>query len=141
MELPDPREVARQIGLHDRLVPLLGISIEEVKEGYARVSMVVEDKHLNAAEVCHGGAIFSLADLAFALSSNSHGTVALGIEASISYTRAAVKGDTLTAESTEESIGNKTATYIVRVKNQKGKTVAVMKGTVFRFGEPFPLRD
>ncbi len=139
MAVPTPKEVARHIGKHDRLVELMGITIEEVDKGYARVRMDVKDRHLNAAEVCHGGVIFSLADLAFALASNSHGTVALGIEASISYSRAAVIGERLTAEATEEYLGKKTATYTIRVKNQDSKPVAVMKGTVFRFEEEFPV--
>lgn len=129
------------MGRYDRLVELFGITIEDVGRGYAKVSMKVEERHLNAAEVCHGGAIFSLADLAFALASNSHGTVALGIEASISYCRAATEGERLTAEATEEYLGKKTATYTIRVKNQDSKPVAVMKGTVFRFNEGFPIRE
>ncbi len=138
---PNPEQVAREIERHDRLVDLLGITIEEVGPGRARVSLKVEDKHLNAADVCHGGVIFSLADLAFAIASNSHGTVALGIETSVSYTRAATLGEILTAQAEEEYLGKKTATYTVKVRNQDSKMVAIMKGTVFRFEEEFPIKE
>jgi acyl-CoA thioesterase len=61
------------------------------------------DHHGNAVGVVHGGAIFSLADLVFAVASNSHGTVALGVNVAISYMTAA-RGGTLVAEAEEVSI-------------------------------------
>ena len=54
--------------------------------------MTVADQHLNAADVVHGGALFTLADLVFAVASNSHGQLALGINVSISYLKAARAG-------------------------------------------------
>jgi acyl-CoA thioesterase len=82
---------------NDRFAKANGMIIEDIDTGYASVSMVVKEQHLNGADVCHGGAIFSLADYAFAIASNSHGTLALGINASINFINGAKEGDRLIA--------------------------------------------
>ena len=128
-----PTRVKQYIEENDRLVKLLGVEIEEVREGYAKVSLRVEEKHMNAAGVCQGGVIFTLADLAFALASNSHGKVALALEMSISYLKAVPLGERLTAEAKEEYLGKRTATYIITVFTEKGEKAAILKGTAFRF--------
>jgi len=123
---------------NDRLFELLGVSILEMKEGYAKVEMVVKEEHLNAAKVCHGGILFSLADLAFALASNSHGKLALAIEVSITYMRPAFEGEKLIAEAKEVNLGKRTATYLMEVRNSKNELVALAKGTVYRMEKDFP---
>ena len=143
--MEDAREKAQQVkeylSTHDRLIGVMGAQVEEVEPGYARVSLTVEDKHLNAAEVCHGGVLFTLADLAFALASNSHGQVALALEASFSFLKSALAGDKIVAEAREAHLGKRTATYIIEITRQGGEKVALMKGTVFRFDRPFPPEE
>ena len=51
---------------HDRFAAEAGVELLEVREGYAKARMLVTDKHLNGGGVCQGGALFTLADLAFA---------------------------------------------------------------------------
>ncbi len=58
---------------NDRFAEHTGIELVEVSKGYARAEMKVEEKHLNGLGLAHGGAIFTLADLAFAAACNSHG--------------------------------------------------------------------
>ena len=70
---------------HDRLVDLLDIQLEDMQEGYARASLVVAEKHLNGLGCTQGGAIFTLADYAFAAACNSWGSPAMGLQA-VSYT-------------------------------------------------------
>ncbi|WP_456330314.1 hydroxyphenylacetyl-CoA thioesterase PaaI [Archaeoglobus sp.] len=123
---------------NDRLFELLGASIVDMKEGYAKVEMVVKEEHLNAAKVCHGGILFSLADLAFALASNSHGKLALAIEVSITYMKATFEGEKLIAEAKEVNLGNRTATYLMEVRNSKDELIALAKGTVYRIDKEFP---
>lgn len=81
--------------------------------------------------------IFTLADLAFAIASNSHGKVALALDVSISYLKAVNLGDVIYAEAKEEHLGNRTATYIMRVFRGSGEQVALLKGTVYRFDREF----
>ena len=74
-----------------------GIELIEVTTGRAKVRMTIEKWHLNGHETIHGGVIFTLADTAFALASNSHGIPAAAINAHISYVKSATAG-TLSAE-------------------------------------------
>lgn len=115
----------------DRFAQLCGMEIEEISVGYARASMKVEDRHLNGVDVCQGGAIFTLADLAFACASNSHGPVAVSIENSISFLEGVSEGETLVAEAREVSLHRKIAVYDMVVKSGD-KLVAKMSGTVYR---------
>ena len=69
-----------------------GIELMEVSDGRAKVRMRIAGWHLNSHGTVHGGAIFTLADTAFALASNSHGVPAAAINAHISYVKAATTG-------------------------------------------------
>ncbi|MEZ4599520.1 MAG: PaaI family thioesterase [Syntrophotaleaceae bacterium] len=112
-----------------------GIELLEVKPGYAKVSMKIQPFHFNGAKTVHGGAIFTLGDFAFAVASNSHGTLAMGINVSISFLKAATRG-TLYAEAKEESRNPKLASYSVRITNDDNDIVAVFQGMVYRKKEP-----
>ncbi|NLX23975.1 MAG: PaaI family thioesterase [Phycisphaerae bacterium] len=122
----------------DQLANLLGIELTEVAPGRAIARMTIREDHYNSLRMVHGGATFTLADLAFAAASNSHGSVAVGIAASISYVKAATTG-TLTAEAREESLSPRLATYSVRVTDDANEIVAVFHGTVYRKRDPLPL--
>ncbi|AFL74743.1 PaaI family thioesterase [Thiocystis violascens] len=116
---------------NDRFAAHVGIELLEVAPGRARARLEIDDRHLNAVGVAHGAAIFSLADLVFAVASNSHGTVALGVNVSISFMKAARRG-TLTAEAEEVSINPKLATYLIRVLDEEEHLIALFQGTVYR---------
>jgi len=116
---------------NDRFAAHVGIELLEVGPGRARSRLMIDDRHLNAVGVAHGAAIFSLADLVFAVASNSHGTVALGVNVSVSFLRAVRRGP-LIAEAEEVSINPKLATYVIRVSDEASQVVALMQGTVYR---------
>ena len=115
----------------DRFAEHVGIELLEVATGKARARLRVEEKHLNGAGIAHGAAIFSLADFVFAAASNSHGTVALAINVSISFLKA-VTGGVLTAEAKEVSLNPKLGTYAIEVKDEAGDIVATFQGMVYR---------
>jgi len=115
----------------DRFVEHIGVELLEVSKGTAKAKMEIKDHHLNGVGTVQGGAIFTLADLAFAAASNSHGTIAMGINVSISYLKA-VKSGTLIAEAKELSIHPKLASYRVDIKNEKGDLIAIFQGMVYR---------
>lgn len=115
----------------DKFARHAGVELVDVKPGWARASMKIEPFHLNAARTVHGGAIFTLADFAFAVASNSHGTIAMGINTSISFVKAALAG-TLHAEAREQSRNAKLASYSVTITDDAGDTVAVFQGMVYR---------
>jgi acyl-CoA thioesterase len=93
--------------------------------------MPIGDRHKNSHGTVHGGAIFTLADTAFALASNSHGVPAAAINAHISYVKSASSG-TLYAEADEFSVSPKIATYTVTVTDDKGEKIAIFQGMVYR---------
>ncbi len=123
------------ISERDRFARLCGIELLEVGPGRSRARMALTAEHLNGVGSVHGGAIFTLADLAFAAASNSHGTVAVAINVSISYTKAAATG-TLTAHAEEVARHPKLASYTVRVTDDSDDLVAIFQGMVYRKREP-----
>lgn len=117
----------------------MGAELIELEPGRAVVRMRVGEQHLNAVGTVMGGAIFTLADFAFAAASNSHGTVAVASDVHISFVRAVSEGE-LTAEAVEISRGRTLAHYDVKVRDGEGRIVALFHGTAFRKNEPLRRR-
>ncbi|MGE5174065.1 MAG: PaaI family thioesterase [Betaproteobacteria bacterium] len=115
----------------DNFARHLGIEMLEYSPGRAKARMELKSHHLNSAGMLHGGAIFSLADAVFSAASNSHGTLAVAINVSISFFKA-VKSGVLMAEGREASISPKLATYLIDVKDEAGNAIALFQGTVYR---------
>lgn len=116
---------------NDRFAKHLGIEMLEAGNGRAKAKMEIRDHHLNSAGMLHGGAIFALADAVFSAASNSHGTLAVAINVSISYFKA-VKSGLLIAEADEASFNPKLATYLIPVTDDQGNKIALFQGTVYR---------
>jgi acyl-CoA thioesterase len=108
-----------------------GMAITALSEGYARAEMELRPYHLNGAQTVHGGALFTLADFAFAASSNSRGQLALSINSSISIFKGAKEGK-LIAESREVSCSPKLASYEVSIRTEAGDLLASFHGMVYR---------
>jgi acyl-CoA thioesterase len=108
-----------------------GIELVDVTPGAAKARMVVKEHHLNGYRSVQGGAIFTLADFAFALACNSGGTVSVAINVSISFVKAAGAGDTLTADAREIARSPKISTCTVHVTNQAGDLIAVFQGLAY----------
>nr|WP_319998438.1 hotdog fold thioesterase [uncultured Draconibacterium sp.] len=108
-----------------------GIKLVEAKPGYAKSRMEIKPDHYNSVGIVHGGALFTLADFTFAVASNSHGRVALAIDAEISFFKATSSG-ILTAEAKEISLNDKLGTYLVEITNEANEHIAHFKGTVYR---------
>lgn len=120
---------------HDRLGIHLGIELLDVQSGYAKTKLEIQDCHLNGVGVVHGGTIFTLADIAFAAASNSHGTIALAIHVDISYLKGVREG-TLYAEAKEVSCAPKLSSYDIKVTNEKDELIAIFQGMAYRKKEP-----
>ena len=116
---------------NDRLIHLFGMEVLEVEPGRAVVQMDVGQDHVNAANVCHGATMFALADVAFALACNSHGTLALAVDMSISFLKAVPPGECITATCTEKHRGKRLGSYHIEVTNTGGQPVALLKATAF----------
>ncbi len=114
----------------------LGIAVEEMGRGYARIAMTVTEAMLNSARLCHGGMIFALADSAVGFAGCSHGPQALSQTASITWLRTAHEGDRLTAEARDLAWQGRTGLLDVVVTNQDGDQVALVRAQVRRRDEP-----
>ncbi len=108
-----------------------GIELLSAGDGAARAKMALHPHHWNGIGTAQGGAIFTLADFAFAAASNSRGAIAVAINVNISFLKAAKTG-TLWAEAREISRNPKLASYTVEVKDDAGDVVALFQGMVYR---------
>ncbi len=115
----------------DNFSNYVGVELLEVSEGRAKAKMDIEKHHLNSFGIVHGGAIFALADLVFALASNSHGNISVAINVNISYIKAATDG-TLYAEGQEVSINPKLASYAINITDDNNELIAIFQGMVYR---------
>ena len=106
----------------------LGMKVEEVRPGYARLSMTVTPNMVNGHNLCHGGLIFTLADSTFAFACNSHNQRAVAAAASIDFLAPAFLGDVLTAEGIEQALRGRTGVYDMKVHNQKNELIALFRG-------------
>jgi len=125
---------------HDLFARHSGIELLEVEPGMARARMKIAPYHFNGANTVHGGAIFTLADFVFAVASNSRGSMAMGINTSISFVKAALSG-ILYAEAEEQSRSAKLATYTVNVTDDNGELVALFQGMVYLKKVPIISKD
>jgi acyl-CoA thioesterase len=120
-------------------VILFGIKVLELKKGYSLVQMKIKKSYDNIFSITHGGAIFSLVDVAFGSAANSYGTVAVALNISINYMKSVLAGDTLTAEATEVSRGRKVATYNIIVRNSSNEIIASSQNLAFLKDEKLPF--
>lgn len=129
---PDPQTVAeavkRKMFENDFASQGLGMQIESIAPGYARVTMTVRRDMLNGFGLCHGGIITTLADTAFAFACNSHNELTLASGIFIEILNPGHEGDRLLAEAREVTINGRLGLYDILVTNQHGKHVAVMRG-------------
>jgi len=118
---------------NDKFALHAGIELLEVTSGGAKVKMEVKPFHINGVGLVHGGALFTLADFAFAAAANSHEEVAVAINASISYLKA-VKSGTLYAEAEEISNSRKISVYSIKITDEQNELVAMFQGMAYKKG-------
>lgn len=123
---------------NDRFAVMAGVELITAKDGYARARMRITPEHLNAAGIVQGGAIFTLADLAFAAAANSRGQLAVSLTSSVNFFKGEGSG-TLYATARERNLHAKVATYQVDVTNERDELIATLEGTVFRKQTALPV--
>ena len=118
----------------DRFAANNGCRITEVDAQHAVAELTVTAKHLNGGNVCQGGAIFTLADLAIAALMNQQGQLTFGISNSIIYVSSAKEGDVLRAEAVSIADHHKIPSVEVRITNQEGRLISHVTGMGYRKG-------
>lgn len=117
----------------DRYATVNGAVIEAVEEGYARIVMELDEHHYNAVGGVMGGAIFTIADFAFAVAANWQGKTVVSQTAQITYLGRA-KGKKLIAEAKQVKDGRSVCYYVIEVKDELGSQVAHVTSSGFHVG-------
>jgi len=131
-EIKLAERVAQGMLAQDAMSRALGITIVEIRPGYARLKMAVRADMSNSHSICHGGAIFTLADSAFAFACNSYNRSSVASGGSIDFVMPARIGDELTAEAAERALPGRLGLYDVTVTNQSGQSIAFFRGRSYR---------
>lgn len=136
-KIPDQQSLAQEVAakLFERDMvanQLLAIKLDEIKPGYARMTMAVRNDMLNGLGICHGGITFTLADTSFAYACNSRNEKTVALACTITYTQSVLAGDILTAEAQEQILKGKTGVYDVIVKNRLGEKIALFRGNSYK---------
>ncbi len=117
--MSDPHKVADAVVnamfLADHASQDLGIVLLDLGPGEVSVELTMEQRHMNAQGNCHGGILFTLADIAFGLACNSYGPPNVGAAADIVYARPARIGDRLVASAVTRTRFGRTGVYDVTV--------------------------
>ena len=116
----------------DRFALMAGIELLEVGEGRAKARMVVKEDHLNGGDVCQGGALFTLADLAFAAAVNSHLRLTVSTSSNITYFRPAPLGSCVYAEAIELVDHHRMPYAEVRLTDEQGRLIAIFTSSGYR---------
>ncbi|MDR1517050.1 MAG: PaaI family thioesterase [Dysgonamonadaceae bacterium] len=111
----------------DNFAAETGVELLEAGAGRAKARMEILPKHLNGGGVCQGGAIFTLADFAFAVAVNSHAELTLSIQSEVRFFKAESVGF-LYAEAKEIHRKGHISSAEVKISNEAGELVAVFSG-------------
>lgn len=125
------QETLKEFFLHDEFARQNGIEIVEIAVGYARTQVCIEPRHLNAGGYVQGGVLFTLADLAFAAATNSHGTLTVTSSANITFVRGAM-GGTITAQAQELVNHHHLPFCEVRIIDEENNLLAVFTASGYR---------
>lgn len=117
----------------------LGLKLRKLAAGYSLVEMTMTEDVENIFGRAHGGAIFSLIDEAFQTAANSHGTIAVALQVTVSYLKPPRLGAKLLAEAREVSGSRRIGHYEVDVRDEKGELVARSVAMAYRMEDPLPF--
>ena len=106
----------------------LGMTLEDVRPGYARMRMPVRAEFLNGHGICHGGLMFTLADSTFAFACNSYTIPAVASGCAIEFLKPVKGGDVLVAEGQEQTLSGRHGIYDIKVTNSGGEVIAMFRG-------------
>jgi acyl-CoA thioesterase len=115
----------------DPFMKTLGFQGGVTAPGQACLTAELRHEHLNNWGSAHGGFLFALADSAFALAANSHGTLAISLCAHIEHLHPCQTGDVLEAKAREVNLTRRTGVYQVEIRSND-RLIALFTGTAYR---------
>lgn len=126
----DSIENIRKYFKNDHFAVALGFYIEEGAPGCSRISVNIAKNHMNGVNIPHGGFLFSLADFAGAVATNSYGFVSLSIDSSITYINQG-KGQQLIAVAKEISRSKRITNIEMNIYDNLDTHIACARGTYY----------
>ncbi len=137
----DPQALAQacadEMWANDRASAGLGMTLDHVAPGEARLSMTVTERMTNGHGMCHGGFIFSLADSAFAFACNTRNARAVAAQCAITFLRPVKLGERLIANATMRASAGRTGIYDIVVVTEAGVVIAEFRGHSRDIGQSF----
>ena len=136
-ELETARRSAEVMLSSDEASRSLGIELLDVGPGRARMRMRVTATMVNGHGIAHGGLVFALADSAFAVACNSHGTVTVASGADVTFVAPGRLGDVLLADAEERTlVGRSGLTDVTVTREDDGSVIAMFRGRSRSLGRP-----
>ena len=120
----------------DRATAMLGMQVLVDEPGHAVVSMRVRADMTNGFAITHGGFVFAVADTAFAMACNEDESVTVAAGADISFLKATVEGQVLTADARRRTRSGRNGLYDVTVTDETGDVVAEFRGRSLTTNRP-----
>ena len=127
--MPDEITRLKELGKNEPVASFLGLKLQELTPGFARVSMPMKPEYINFNGMIFGGIISAVADQAFAYATNSVINPNVASQFNIHFIAAAGEKDELTAECRVVKSGKRVCISEIRVTNQAGKLIATATGT------------
>ena len=119
---------------------VMQINLVELELGYSAVEMIYDPTHMNNIyERAHGGALYALIDEAFETAGQTDGTIAVALNVNVTYVSSPEPGVKLRAEAKRVSQTKKTASYDIRVTDEKNNLIATCSALAYRTGKPIPF--
>ncbi len=112
----------------------LGMTVEELSRGYAKVRLEVRRDFLTWDNLVQGGVIASLLDQAFGCAVNTLENMYVAVQLNINFLASAPVGETIHAEARVVHAGRTLAISEMTVVNSEGKTIARATGTSVSVG-------
>lgn len=120
-----------KINTHDTFAQLIGMKLIEIKPGFARTSISINERMVNMYQMAHGGAIFSVADQACEAAGNSFGEPAVALQHGIHFLAPGKPGETLEAIAKVTHRSNRIGLIEFEVRNQEGVLIATGQQVIY----------
>ena len=118
----------------------LQMELVELADGYSVVHMIYEPEKMNNMYArAHDGALFALIDEAFEAAGQTGGTIVVALNVNVTCVSSPEPGQRLQAEARRVSQTRKTASYDIKVTDQRGQLIALCQALAFRTGKPIPF--
>ena len=137
---PSVQAIRRFLEAHDRFAAHNGITVEDADYDYGKVSLAFEDHVKNSLDMLHGGALFTMADVAAGMALLTlRQEVTFTVSSSIEYLSAAPGTGKLTAVGTVEKTGGHMGFSRTDIRDESGRLIAALRTVMYLTGRPLEL--